>query len=323
MDLTARSFDLAEALVDFSNASSMTDVSVSIIRWLARERIDDASFTSCCKLAASLAYPNTKVLEIRTSLQEADKKISNMTKAPIRLVVSGSLGRPLGYDPEFCYMVSSVATLTEFHEPQHVADILCSMVLDNGGHRESVSYRYNVQRAPIKAVISKIVERLPPEFDNLHVHLLDSNTFAGIIMGIQRTEKDIFIVSDPFAGDLTAWLLCHFEGTFQVVVKRTTIFKRQIDTSSRLLKMVVQKPCPSDLSCLDIDASIEVSESVGQDTFTFLRGTDDNTFRPCSYTRQSLYSTSNLMSTPHAYKSIGPDEAQENHIAAVTKTMIE
>ena len=68
MDLTTRSFDLARALIDLSNSCSMNDVSLRILKWLARERIEDASFTACCKLAASLAYPNAEGMEIRTKL---------------------------------------------------------------------------------------------------------------------------------------------------------------------------------------------------------------------------------------------------------------
>lgn len=82
MDLTTRSFDLARALIDFSNACSMTDVSLRIVKWFARERIEDASFTACCKLAASLAYPNAEGMEIRTKLQEADHKIMGI-KEPL------------------------------------------------------------------------------------------------------------------------------------------------------------------------------------------------------------------------------------------------
>ena len=215
MDLTTRSFDLACALIDFSNACSMTDVSLRIVKWLARERIEDASFTACCKLAASLAYPNAEGMEIRTKLQEADHKIMGVKGAPISLIVSGSLGRLLGYDPESCYMVSSVASLTECYEPNHVTEILCSMILDKGGHQEEVSYQYNIQRALIKAVISKIVESiyinvvnsghsiggLCEELNHLHPHLLTSVTFAGIVMDIQRTDKDILIVSDRFPAD--------------------------------------------------------------------------------------------------------------------------
>ena len=130
----------------------------------------------------ALLIPMPEGMEIRTKLQEADHKIMGIKGAPISLIVSGSLGRHLGYDPEYCYMVSSVASLTEFHEPNHVTEILCSMILDKGGHQEEVSYQYNIQRAPLKAVISKIVESIYINVVNsghstlLEASVMNSNT---------------------------------------------------------------------------------------------------------------------------------------------------
>jgi hypothetical protein len=53
-------------------------------------------------------------------------------------------------------------------------------------------------------------------FQHLHQHLLDDRTFAGIVMGIQRTENDVVIRSDRFLADLTLWLLLHFQGKIEV-----------------------------------------------------------------------------------------------------------
>ncbi|KAL8921445.1 MAG: hypothetical protein Q9172_004037 [Xanthocarpia lactea] len=336
MDLTTRSFDLTRALIDLSSAYSMKDVGLRIAKWLARERIDDASFTACCKLASSLAYPNARGMEIQTRLQDADKKIMGIQHAPINLVVSGSLGRLLSQDPEYCYMVSSVAALTEFHEPRHVAEILGSMVLDKGGHQEEVSYRYSVQRDPITAVISKIVESiyvnvvnsghsmggLPEGLKQLHPHLLDTQTFAGIVMGIQRSDKDVVIVSDRFTADLAAWLLCHFDGTFQAVVKTRIVFEERLGAVSRRIKLLVKNECPADGTCMEQDATLVASESVGNSTFTFLRGHDETDIRPCSYARQDLYSTTNLMSLPNQPRANGLSTAHENHITAVAKKIV-
>ncbi|KAL8710896.1 MAG: hypothetical protein Q9225_007212 [Loekoesia sp. 1 TL-2023] len=318
MDLTTRSFDLTRALIDLSSTYSMKDASLRIIKWLARERIDDANFTACCKLASSLAYPNDKGMKIHKRLQDADKKILGIQQAPISLVVSGSLGRLLSYDPEYCYMVSSVAALTEYHAPIRVADVLCSMILDKGGHQEEVSYKYDVQRAPIKAVISKIVESiyinvvnsghsmggLPEELKQLHPHLLDATTFAGIVMGIQRSDKDIVI------------------GILQAVAETRIIFEKRLGAVSRTIKLLIKKECPIDETCTEQDASIIASESVGNATFTFLRGYDDTEYQPCSDARQDLYSTTNLMSSPHSSRAIGLNKAHENHITAVAKNIV-
>ena len=331
---------LARSLVDFVPASgALINISRDTYNWLIRERIDESSFLHCRQLAHGLAYPNDGGSDIHRQVQEADRKILERVKqVPVRLVLSGSVGRLLAKDVDTCYMVSTVAVLTKFHDPEFATDALCSMILDRGGHEKEVSLRYNVQRSPVKAVISKIVDSiylnvinaghdlggLPAELGHLHWHLLDDLTFAGIVMGIERSEQDVVIRSDRFLSDLTLWLLLHFHGTIVVSVSKAVLFEKTLGPSSRFVRMMVKELCPEDVkTCLKADAPVEALISVGDELFTFLTGTDDNDFHPCSYTRQAFYDVEDLTSSPRSAKLKLLDRAECNSIARVAKGMMD
>jgi hypothetical protein len=162
LEVVSGAINLTSALINFVPSSgSLVDISRETYNWLVRERIGEASFESCRKLDLGLAYPNDAGVDIQRQIKEADQKIIDKIKQlPVRMVVSGSLGRLLGKDIDACYMVSTVAALTRFHDLEFATDALCSTILDKGGHEKAVSLTYSVQRCPIKAVISKIVESI-------------------------------------------------------------------------------------------------------------------------------------------------------------------
>jgi hypothetical protein len=198
LDLTTSSINFSKSLIDFPLTGALVDAGQENYKWLIRERIDEGSFNACRDLAASLAYPNEEGMKLQAAIETADQQIlQQLKRAPLKLVVSGSLGRLVGRNPETSYIVTTVSALTQYHDPEYVTDALCSMILDKGGHEKEVSLKYDVQRAPIKAVISKIVDsvylnvvnagqtlpRLPEKLQSLHKHLLDDKTFAAIVKG--------------------------------------------------------------------------------------------------------------------------------------------
>jgi len=331
---------LAKSLIDFVPASgALIDISRETYNWLIRERIDEGSFERCRQMALGLAYPNDAGMDIQRQIKQADQKIFERVKQiPVRLIVSGSIGRLLAKDVDTCYMVSTVAALTKFHKPEFATDALCSMILDRGGHERSVSLRYNVQRSPVKAVISKIVDSiylnvvnaghdlggLPVELKHLHPHLLDDLTFAGIVMGIERSEQDVVIRSDRFLSDLTLWLLLHFHGRIVVSVDKTVLFEKLLGPSSRTARIMIKALCPENaMSCMMLDAPVEAFVSVGDELCTFLTGKDGTDSHPCSYTRQALYDVENLTSYPRPAKLRLLNPAECNSIANVAKVIMD
>lgn len=306
LTVASSAIGLAKSLIDFVPASgALIDISRETYNWLIRERIDEGSFERCRQMALGLAYPNDAGMDIQRQIKQADQKIFERVKQiPVRLIASGSVGRLLAKDVDTCYMVSTVAALTKFHKPEFATDALCSMILDRGGHERNVSLRCNVQRSPVKAVISKIVDSiylnvvnaghdlggLPVELKHLHPHILDDLTFTGIVMGIERSEQDVVIWSDRFLSDLTLWLLLHFHGRIVVSVDKTVLFEKLLGPSFRTARIMVKALCPEDaMSCMMLDAPVEALVSVGDELCTFLTGKDGTDSHPCTYTRQALY----------------------------------
>ena len=328
---------LAKSLIDFVPASqNLINVSCETYNWLIRERIDERSFECCRKMALGLAYPNEAGMDIQRQIKEADQKIVERVKQlPIRLILSGSIGRLLAKDVDTCYMVSTVAALTKFHEREFATEVLCSMIFDKGGHEEDVSYKYNVQRAPVKAVMYKIVDSiylnvvnaghdlggLPAELEHLHPHLLDDVTFAGIVMGIERSEHNVVIRCDRFISDLTLWLLLHFHGRISVSVKETVVYEKTLGPRSRIVRIMVKNLCLDDRNYCEIEgAPVEASISVGDKLFTFLTGTDDIRDYPNYHTRQALYDVENLANGTQSVEVLNQTECKS--LVDVAKTIM-
>ncbi|KAE9363363.1 hypothetical protein N431DRAFT_141606 [Stipitochalara longipes BDJ] len=157
------------------------------------------------------------------------------------------------------------------------------MIFDNGGHEKGVEFKYSIQLAPTKAVMSKIVESvwvnvintgvdlggLPHEFQDLHVHLLNANNFSAIAMGIFRSAGDLLMESPHFFGDITAWILAHFHGQFQVSVGRQIISQKSLGPDSRKLRYLVGERCDNLNSCLE--SSVKLAEVISDHATVFVR----------------------------------------------------
>jgi hypothetical protein len=90
------------------------------------------------------AYPNADCAQMRTSIVSADEKLRALRNIPLSLVYSGALGRLMVRDPEYCYMLSTVACLTIDHDVEYVKAALTSMILDQGGHENGCQPKYHV-----------------------------------------------------------------------------------------------------------------------------------------------------------------------------------
>lgn len=314
LQLATASINFTKSIVDFVPAGkAIAKLGEETFKWLARERIDEAMFMACRELAIGLAQPNEKGLILREQVQAADLRIvQQLKKAPLRLIVSGSLGRLITKDKDLCYLASTVAALSHFHASDFCAEAICSMLLDKGDHAEFVMHKYDLRRAPTMTVMTKIVESiyinvvnagstlpgLPEELDSLHPHLLDHNTFAGIIMGIQRSQNDIIVRSDRFLADITLWLLSHSHGKVQVIVGNVVKYEEDFHSSSgrkRTIRLSIRDQCPGDRkTCTNDAAQVEAYEVVGNNFSTFLKGDEDVRFSPRSYVRQPLYTVQDM-----------------------------
>ena len=101
----------------------------------------------CAKLAKGLAYPNKNGTRLQTSIAAADARIPFINSLSLKLWYSGSLGRMMSRDSDYCYMVSTVASLITHHNLEFAKAALTSMMLDQGDHEVECKPKYQIQRA--------------------------------------------------------------------------------------------------------------------------------------------------------------------------------
>ena len=342
MELTARTIDLCSAIINASQPTSIIARSThDLLKWIARERIDEISFTKCAEKARGLAYPNANGVIIRNQIEEADRRLNNLRRAPIGLVVSGSLGRLMARDIDFCYIVSTVTVLSPYYGSERLTDVLSSMMLDDGNHVDGVVFKYEVQREPIRAVVCKIIEsvfinvvnagqklaRLTSELKKYHPHILNRRTLAGIIMGIQERDADVLLKSQHFLADVVSWILYHFEGRVEVSVGTNIVYEVELGPRKRLIRIMFDGVCPYPENCYEREGTIEVSYKIGDGNFaTFLKGADDagvEDSKPRSYERQAFY-FEEWASEPilRPRRSPGLNKSDRNYALAVGKKLM-
>ena len=144
----ADGLNLATAIVSLTNSSGVVvGYAKDLLRWLSRQGVDEKAFETCAKLAKGLAYPNQNGARLQTSVAAADARIPFLNNLPIKLWYSGSLGRMMLRDSEYCYMASTVASLITHHNLEFAKAALTSMMLDQGDHQVECKPKYQIQRA--------------------------------------------------------------------------------------------------------------------------------------------------------------------------------
>lgn len=313
LQLAANSFNLTGALLNIINpASAVMDYSRELLKWLNRQGLDENVFEETMTLARGLAYPNANGCQIRESIEKANNRLRTIKVCPLPLVFSGSLGRLMVQEPEFCYMVSTVASLVTYHDLKFAKTALPLMILDQGGHEKMIKTKHRVQRAPVGAVISKLVDSiylnvintghsvgsLPTELRHLHVHLLDEASFAATAMEIQRASGDLILMIDWFLADIIIWILNHFEGLLEISVNRQILLSQKLGSMAQNLSILIKNTCVEGQDkCRKLDSDIVLAEVIGNSTRTLLRDNRGQKFQPRSFARQTLYSTESLMSS--------------------------
>lgn len=94
-DVAIKTMDLARSITDIlGKGGAVSGLVGEVMKWLAREQIDEAKFTHCLNKTRALLYPNSKGLEIQSSLRKSNEKLRrNPFVAGLRLLGAGSIGR--------------------------------------------------------------------------------------------------------------------------------------------------------------------------------------------------------------------------------------
>ena len=325
-------FNLGAALVNLANpAGAVAGYTRDLLGWLERSGVDETNFERCMTLARSLAYPNHNGMMLSGSVASADEQLRKVKigQLPLALTVSKALGRYIVKDPDLSYMASTTACLLTHHDPPYVKSALTSMVLDKGGHQTETQYSHEVWRAPIRAVISKLVDsiflnitnpghrtaEIPPELAHLHVHPVDDTNFAAIVIQVQKTSNDLVLQADRFPGDIILWLLNHFEGYLEVYVKSTKAYEAELSGHGRKITAIVQETCSDDHKvCNGRSWPVVLAEIVDGELHRLVGGSSSEDLKPCSYQRQKLYMTENLVNTTYTSDKVHLGIEERNEI---------
>jgi hypothetical protein len=140
----ARALDLTRAVTDIlSKGGAIGGLIGHVMKWLAREGIPEGEFAYCLEKSKALIYPNDNGLKIRSRLRESDAKLkAKPYVAGLRLVNALSIGRWMADDPDYCYLVTTVAALFTKHDMAYASVAICDMLLDEGNHEEGTSKVY-------------------------------------------------------------------------------------------------------------------------------------------------------------------------------------
>lgn len=201
-DAAIKTMDLARSITDIlGKGGAVSGLVGETMKWLAREEIGEAEFTHCLNVTRALLYPNSKGLEIQTSLRKSDEKLRrNPFVAGLSLLGAGSIGRWMAQSPEYCYLATTVATLLIHHDMSYAADAICEMVLSEEKQVDDCTGARNhaLRKSHLLPVMEKIVESitlnvvncghdlgpLPPQLSDICGHICDASCFATVIMAI-------------------------------------------------------------------------------------------------------------------------------------------
>jgi hypothetical protein len=310
VDLTRSALDFTRALADnVVKGSSVIDVGKELYSWLVRERIHEAEYNYCTGLISAIAHPNDHGLQLRDSLTKVPPGTRKL--GGLNVSQAGSVGRLMAFDIDYCYVVTTVAVVMEFHDMNFASTVLSNMALDKGGHQEGVDYPYDIKRTRIKPVITKIVDSialnvvnsghklkaLPDELSGQCVHVTDPGAFAAVSMAVQRASEDLVLLCDVLYGDLVAWIIAHFVGTFEISIAGKRIFEKRCGGGDVKATMVVVNRCSPMAEHhpnAGHDPSIELSINTSGVKKTVLHAIPNNLKGASPATRMALYDVSNI-----------------------------
>jgi hypothetical protein len=270
MAAAARAMDLTTAIgksggLDLISlvAEAGTTAGIHVVKWLARERLDEEAFLQTMRAYQNFAHPNSNGQVILAQLQVNASKLFGL-----RLVMPGALGSIILRDKELRWVATTEAVILKYHLPKAVEktfiDIFLMIAYPNE-HRES---RLFFATALIQGVVQKMTDSihlhtvnagleispLPEDFEKFIGHCMVAQDLAHAIHDIQeRIGSDIVVQAKYFAIDLLCWIYNHWNGVLVVSMQGKLFFDKALGTSPEILTFfVVETPVDE---CLIIENS--------------------------------------------------------------------
>ena len=327
----ARALDLTRAVTDIlSKGGALGGLVGHVMKWLAREGIPERDFAYCLEKSKALLYPNDYGLKIRSRLEKNDAKLkAKPYVAGLRLVSALSIGRWMTDDPDYCYLVTTVAALFTSHDMPYASEVVCDMLLDEGNHEEGISKVYRYEKSRLLPVVKKIVEsiilnvvntggnfdNLPEEIRGTCSHHIDPHTFAAAAMTVSRSSGDVIISCNRFLADLYVWLLVHIEGDVSLSIAGKIVHRATFGRHLRSVTMLADEACSAEHD--EIASALVISINVGRALRTMLRHTADRAKLggSCLNIRQALYDLVGYNHAGRVNKALTAKESREIYIA--------
>ncbi|KAM0711679.1 hypothetical protein Q7P35_001046 [Cladosporium inversicolor] len=313
-DAAIKGMDLARSITDIhGKGGAVSGLVGDVVKWLARERINEADFTSYLSETRALLYPNSKGLEIQSSLRKSAEELKrNPNVAGVSLLGAGNIGRWMAQDAGYCYLATTVATLLIHHDMSYAADAICDMVLleDQQVDGHSSVPTYALRRFQLRPVLGKIVESitlnvvncghdlgsLPPQLSDICGHTCDVPTFATVTMALAKSSGNLIIRCKKLLVDVFVWSLSRIEGNVELSIIGQIVHREKIGSSQRYLLFLVDEDCSCDkqqrsMADQHTKHAIAVSKSMGGDLRTIFEwnGVLKNVCGNSPHTRAVLY----------------------------------
>jgi hypothetical protein len=272
--------DLARSITDIlGKGGAVSGLVGEVMKWLARERIEEADFTHCLNKTRALLYPNNKGLEIQNSLRVSDEKLRrNPFVAGLSLLGAGNIGRWMAQNPEYCYLATTVATLLTHHDMSYAASAICDMILvdEKQVADGTVVQGYALRKSQLLPVMAKIVESitlnvvncghdlgsLPLQLSDICGHTCDAHAFGTVTMTLATGSNNLIIRCKRFLVDVFMWTLVHVECIIELSIVGQIIYRKKTGISQRSLLFLVDEGC----SCNRQQRSVPIEHT--SDTIT-------------------------------------------------------
>lgn len=242
-----------EIICKSGNAGGLTG---QLMKWLAREGIDEAEFNYFLKHTSNLAISNDKGLQLCKSLENSDAEMkSRMHVASLKLKAPVNVGRWMSYGPELYTQVTTVAALLTHHRASYAAEAVCNLVCDSEGlPGEAEKDRLLPIAEKVAESIANDVVNCGHNFGHLEKfgdtcrHVVDVHTFAEVVKAVCGATGNIVIHSKKFLADVYMWLWTHVDGKVSVSIAGRPIHSEQVGRLGRAVEMLVDEDCSKENS---------------------------------------------------------------------------
>ncbi|EHK99274.1 hypothetical protein M7I_4839 [Glarea lozoyensis 74030] len=229
----ARGMDLATAVGKAGGlglislvAEASTTAGIQVVKWLARERLNEEAFLQTMRAYQDFAHPNTNGQVILAQLQIGASKLFGL-----QLVMPGALGSTILRDKELRWVATTEAVMLKYHLPAAVEKTFIDIFLMRAYPNESRQSRLFFAKEQIHAVVQKMTDSihlhtvnagleispLPEEFEKFVGHRMVAQDFARAVHSIQeRSGTDIVVQVKYFAADLLCWIYNHWDGVLAI-----------------------------------------------------------------------------------------------------------